>query len=339
MTIRVLIVDDSATVRQILKRELSRDPGIEVIGAAPDPFVARDMIVRDKPDVITLDIEMPRMDGLTFLRKLMQHHPLPVIIVSSLSQKGSEIALEALDSGAIEVLGKPGTSFSIGDLGIELIDKIKAASKATVTARKPRTNEQQPRLSLTETTHKVVAIGASTGGTQALEQVLTALPANSPAIAIVQHMPENFTKSFADRLNSVCAVEVREAVDGDSMQVGRVLIAPGSKHMMLARSGAQYRVVVKDGPLVSRHRPSVDVLFKSVAKFGGKNAVGIILTGMGRDGAEGLKAMRDAGARTVAEDESTCVVYGMPREAAKLGGAEFVLPLGDVAAKMLSLAT
>lgn len=339
MKTRVLIVDDSAVVRQIFARELSRDPAIEVAGTATDPFVARDMIVAMKPDVITLDIEMPRMDGITFLRKLMHYHPLPVIIVSSLTAHGGELALEAIEAGAVDVMCKPGASYTVGDMSVELIDKIKAAARIKVLP-KPGAAMQPAvaRLSMTRTTHRVVAIGASTGGTQAIQQVLMAMPANAPGIVIVQHMPEHFTRSFADRLNELCAIEVREAVDGDTVSPGRALIAPGNFHMLLRRSGAVYQVAVKEGPLVSRHRPSVDVLFRSVARFAGRNAVGVIMTGMGSDGAAGLKEMRDAGADTIAEDEASCVVFGMPREAIAAGAAGHVEPLARIPQKILELA-
>ncbi|MBX7255040.1 MAG: chemotaxis response regulator protein-glutamate methylesterase [Candidatus Hydrogenedentes bacterium] len=339
--IRVLIVDDSAMVREILSRELARDPEIEVIGTAPDPYVARDKIVELKPDVLTLDIEMPRMDGITFLRKLMQHFPLPVIVVSSLTKKGGDLALEALDAGAVEVMCKPGAAYTVGDMSVALIDKIKAASRVAVAKRaaaKPKAVGTQVRLSMTRTTNKVIAIGASTGGTEALTDVLTALPANAPGIVIVQHMPEHFTRSFADRLNSLCAIQVKEAEDGDTVTPGKALIAPGNYHMVLRRSGARYYVEVKTGPLVSRHRPSVDVLFKSAAKYAGQNAVGVIMTGMGADGSAGLLEMRQQGASTIAQDEASCVVFGMPKEAIALGAAEFVLPLASIPSRMLQLA-
>jgi two-component system chemotaxis response regulator CheB len=337
--IRVLVVDDSAVVRQILTNELSRDSQVEVIGAAPDPYAARDKIVALQPDVITLDIEMPRMDGITFLRKLMHYHPMPVVVVSSLSPQGSELAIEALEAGAVEVLSKPGPAYSVGDLSSALIEAIKAAScaKGRVRARAVTADAPAARLSLARTTNKVVAVGASTGGTQALQTFLTAMPPNAPGTVIVQHMPAQFTRSFADRLNGQCAVEVREARDGDSVAPGKALIAPGNLHMVLRRSGASYQVEVQSGPLVGRHRPSVDVLFKSVAKYAGTNAVGVIMTGMGSDGAEGLKAMHDGGAATIAQDEASSVVFGMPHAAIKLGAVDHVLPLDAIARKVLLL--
>ena len=339
--IRVLIVDDSAVVRTMLSRELQRDPRIKVVGCAPDPYVARDMIIELNPDVLTLDVEMPRMDGVTFLRKLMQHHPMPVIVLSSLTQEGTATAIEALEAGAVEVLHKPGSSYSVGELTPVLAAAIKNAARATVRPRAAGI-AAPPRIggahSLAETTDKIFAIGASTGGVQALTEVLTALPATAPGIVIVQHMPEKFTASFAKRLDTMCQVRVKEAADGDSVVNGRALIAPGGKHMLLRRSGARYYVEIKDGPQVHHQKPSVDVLFNSVAKYGGANAVGAILTGMGADGAAGLLAMRRAGASTLAQDEATCVVFGMPMEAIKCGAAESVVPLGRVAGKMLALA-
>lgn len=342
MPIRVLIVDDSAVVRNILQNELGRDPEIEVVGTAPDPYVARDKIVQLQPDVVTLDVEMPRMDGVTFLRKLMFHFPLPVIVVSSLTEKGGDLAMEALDSGAVDVMCKPGAAYAIGDLSVELIDKIKAASRVTVTKVDPRTRKQtraaSQRLAMTRTTNKVVAIGASTGGTKAIETVLTAMPATAPGIVIVQHMPEHFTKSFAERLDSLCAIEVKESEDGDTVTPGRAIIARGNHHMVLRRSGARYYVQVKGGPLVCRQRPAAEVLFKSVARYAGQNAVGAILTGMGNDGAQGLLKMREEGAHTIAQDEKSCVVFGMPKEAIKAGAAETVVPLEQVAQTILDLA-
>ncbi|PKK89928.1 MAG: chemotaxis response regulator protein-glutamate methylesterase [Candidatus Wallbacteria bacterium HGW-Wallbacteria-1] len=338
--IRVLIVDDSAVVRQIFTRELSRDPAIEVVGTAPDPYVARDKVVSLKPDVITLDVEMPRMDGITFLKKLMVHFPMPVIVVSSLTAKGGELALEALEAGAVDVMAKPGAAYTVGDMSVELIEKIKGASRIVVSRQKKVATPPAAvkTLAMTRTTNKIIAIGASTGGTQALTKVLTALPANSPGILIVQHMPEHFTRSFADRLNQLCSIEVKEAQNGDMVSPGRCLIAPGNFHMLLKRSGANYLVDVKTGPLVSGHRPSVDVLFKSVAMYAGRNAVGVIMTGMGADGSRGLLEMRQSGARTLAQDENSCIVYGMPKEAVAIGAAEQVLHLDGIAARMLDMA-
>lgn len=339
--IRVLVVDDSAVVRQVFTKELSGAAGIEVVGTAPDPFVARDKIVSLEPDVITLDVEMPRMDGITFLRKLMRHHPIPVIVVSSLTPKGGDLALEAMDCGAVDVMCKPGQAYSVGEMSIDLIQKIRAASRVRVKKAEPGAREKKPpqaRLAMTRTTNKIIAIGTSTGGTEALAKILPQFPSNSPGIVIVQHMPEHFTRSFANRLNELCALEVKEAADGDSVVPGRALIAPGNFHMMLKRSGARYFVQVKSGPLVSRHRPSVDVLLKSVARYAGANAVGAILTGMGSDGAEGLKEMRDAGAATLAQDQKTCVIFGMPKEAIAAGGVDEIQPLSKVAERILKLA-
>ncbi|OGH98219.1 MAG: chemotaxis response regulator protein-glutamate methylesterase [Candidatus Margulisbacteria bacterium GWF2_38_17] len=339
LKVRVLIVDDSSVVRQIFSRELARDPEIEVVGSAPDPYVARDMIVQTNPDVVTLDVEMPRMDGITFLKKLMRYYPVPVIVVSSLTRQGGELALEAIESGAVDVMCKPGESYTVGDMAIELIDKIKAAARVKVQKKDAAqiTKKTPGFLSLTRTTNKVIAIGASTGGTQALQSILSVMPANSPGIVIVQHMPEHFTRSFAARLNEESQMEVKEAEDGDTVIPGKALIAPGNYHMVLRRSGAVYYVQVKKGPLVSRHRPSVDVLFKSVSRFAGRNAIGVILTGMGNDGASGMKEMKDAGALTVAQDENSCIVFGMPKEAIKSGGVDFVVPLHEIPQKVISL--
>lgn len=338
--IRVLVVDDSAVVRQIFQSQISLDPEIEVVGTAPDPYVARDKIVSLKPDVVTLDIEMPRMDGITFLGKLMRYYPLPVIVVSSLTPRGGELAMAALDAGAVDVMCKPGPSYSVGDMARELIKKIKAAARADVRKRAEVVSQQSMReqLSMIKTTNKVVAIGASTGGTQALQTVLTAMPGTAPGMVIVQHMPEQFTRAFAERLDGICEIAVKEAEDGDTVRPGLALIAPGNLHMMLRRSGAVYLVQVKTGPQVCHQRPSVDVLFKSVAKYGGANAVGVILTGMGADGADGMKEMHDEGAVCVAQDEASCVVFGMPREAIARGGVDHVVPLSAVARKILELA-
>jgi two-component system chemotaxis response regulator CheB len=339
--IKVLIVDDSAIVRQILSKELGRAPDIQVVATAPDPFIARDKIIQFAPDVMTLDIEMPRMDGLTFLRKVMQHRPIPTIVVSSLTPKGSSMAMEALAAGAIDVISKPGQSYTVGDMTMVLIDQIRAASRVSFDKidriRKNISAEPPQRLSLLQTTNKIIAIGASTGGTVAIEYLLKQLPANSPGIVIVQHMPAQFTTSFANRLNDLCAIKVREAVSNDTIIPGTALVAPGNFHMLVKRSGARYYVDIKDGPQVFHQRPSVEVMFNSVAKYVGANAVGIILTGMGADGASGLKQMREAGARTIAQDEASSVVWGMPGEAVKLDAAEFVLPLSHISRKALTL--
>ncbi len=340
--IRVLIVDDSAVVRKLLREGLDREPDIEVVGTAPDPYVAREKIVSLKPDVITLDIEMPRMDGLTFLRKLMAHYPLPVIIVSSLTQAGGEMAMEALEAGAVEVMCKPGGSFSVGDMTLQLADKIRAAARVNVRARAAaaaeRASAAPPRtLAMTKTTNKIIAIGASTGGTEAILEVLRRFPPSIAGIVIVQHMPAKFTTSFAKRLDSLCQIRVKEAEEGDSIVPGIALLAPGNFHMMMRRSGARYYVNVRKGPLVWHQRPAVDVLFNSVATYGGPNAIGVLLTGMGKDGAEGLLKMRQAGARTIAQDERTSVVFGMPKEAITLGAAEKVLPLDQIAEAVIEM--
>lgn len=335
MSTKVLIVDDSAVVRQILTRELSRTGDIEVVGTAPDPYVARDKIVQLRPDVVTLDVEMPRMDGITFLRKLMKHYPLPVIIVSSLTGKGSDLAMEALESGAVDVMCKPGGSYSVGDMSECLIEKIKAAAcvdiRKQISLRSQKDESPVKRLSLTRTTEKIIAIGASTGGTEAVRAVIEAFPANAPGTVVVQHMPAHFTRSFASRLNALCAVEVKEAEDGDRVVPGTVLIAPGNRHMVLRRSGARYHVEIKDGPLVYHQRPAVEVLFNSVASYAGPNSVGVILTGMGKDGAKGLLAMRKAGAFTIAQNEESSVVWGMPGEAVRIGAAQKVVHLRKMA--------
>ena len=338
--VRVIVVDDSFIVRNVLQKELSKDPMVEVVGVAADPFFARDMIVDLKPDAITLDIEMPRMDGLTFLGKLMEHMPLPVVVLSSLAPAGSKVALEAIDGGAVEVMCKPSSAFSVGDMATVLIDKIKAAALVPKSKLKKvvRGNTPVERLSMTDTTHKVVAIGASTGGTTALEEIFAKLPANGPGIVVVQHMPEHFTKAFADRVDGYCAMHVKEAEDGEQIHPGKILIAPGgASHMTLARSGARYIVRLKEGPLIGRHRPSINVMFKSVAKFAGNNSVGIILTGMGADGAEGLTLMRSEGAKTIAQDEKSCVVFGMPKVAIEMDGADYVESLDNIPARLLKL--
>jgi two-component system chemotaxis response regulator CheB len=343
--IGVMVIDDSAVVRQVVKQALDMDPSIEVIGAASDPLFAMQKMRERWPDVIVLDIEMPRMDGLTFLKKIMAEHPTPVVICSSLTTKGAETTLQALSAGAVTIITKPTAKLKqfLEDSSNQLIGAVKAAARANVSRLVPKAITPAaavpPKLTadailsapgsgaMAQTTERVIAMGTSTGGTQALEAVLTALPRMVPGIVVVQHMPEKFTASFAERLNSLCQVEVKEAQNNDRVIPGRVLIAPGGRHMLLKRSGAQYLVEVVDGPLVSRHKPSVDVLFRSVAKAAGKNAIGIIMTGMGDDGAHGMKEMFDVGAHTIAQDERTCVVFGMPKEAIKLGGVQEVLPL------------
>ena len=347
--IRVLIVDDSASVRQMMTQVLSADPAIEVIAAASDPFVAARYIKDQLPDVITLDVEMPRMDGITFLRKIMSQCPLPVVMCSSLTEEGSETLLQALDAGAVDVILKPqmGVADFLAEQHQHIRDVVKGAARARVTRRDERVLlRPQEKLSadavlpapgtraMSRTTEQIVCIGASTGGTEALREVLEALPANAPGIVIVQHMPEHFTRTFAQRLDALCEVSVKEAEDGDTVMRGHVLIAPGGRHTLLARQGARYLVSVRDGPLVSRHRPSVDVLFRSAAQSAGANAVGVILTGMGDDGAQGLLEMRQAGARTIAQDEASSVVFGMPKEAIARGAAERVVPLGQVAREL-----
>jgi len=336
---KVLIVDDSAIVRKVLAEKLNAFPDIEVVGTAPDPFVARDKIVALHPHVLTLDIEMPRMDGITFLRKLMKHHPMPVIVLSSLTPKGSKTAVEALSAGAVDIICKPGPAHSVADTVDGLVDKIKIASKAHLTkATSSQATAPPKRLHMTETTNKIFAIGASTGGVHALERVLSVLPANAPGTLVVQHMPAHFTTSFANRLNNQCAMTIKEAADGDTVIPGRVLIAPGANHMRLQRSGAKYYVSVKPGQRVCRQMPSVEVLFDSVAKYAGANAIGAILTGMGNDGANGLLNMRKTGSHTVAQDESSCVVFGMPKEAIQVGAVEKVAPLDDIAQILLRYA-
>ncbi len=340
--IRVLVVDDSAVVRKVLSAELSKASDIQVVGTAIDPYAARDKICQLKPDVITLDMEMPRMDGLTFLAKLMRFHPLPVVVVSSLTPEGSETALAALEAGAVEVVSKPGGSYSVANISRMLVEKIRAASRAKffqpakigekVAAAPPK--PAPPKF--LNTTHKILAIGASTGGTEALKNVLLGLPADTPGTVIVQHMPENFTAAFAQRLNGLCAMEVREARNHDAVVPGLALIAPGNFHMVLRRSGARYSVVVKDGPQVHHQRPAVDVLFHSVAQTAGPNAVGVILTGMGADGAEGLRAMRDAGSHNLAQDEASCVVFGMPREAIRMEAQHEIVPLDRMAGRVIT---
>jgi two-component system, chemotaxis family, protein-glutamate methylesterase/glutaminase len=343
--IRVLVVDDSAVVRKVFSDELSRENDIEVIGTAPDPYVARDLIVHLKPDVVTLDIEMPRMDGLTFLRKLMKYFPLPVIIVSSLTREGGALALEAMDIGAVDVISKPGEAYSVGDMSIQLAEKIRAAARVDMAQRaQMATAERRPeaqvlaaKRSLSQSTNKIIAIGASTGGTEAIKAVLTRFPPTIPGILIVQHMPANFTTSFAKRLDSLCQIRVREAEDGDTLMPGTALLAPGNFHMVMRRSGSRYYVNIKTGPLVCHQRPAADVLFNSVAAYGGSNVVGVILTGMGRDGAQGMLKMKEAGARTIAQDEKSCVVFGMPKEAIKTGAVDKVVPLDRISQAVMDM--
>ena len=336
--IRVLVVDDSALVREVLARGLAADPEIEVVGTASDPYIARDKIVQLRPDVLTLDVEMPRMDGVEFLRRLMPQYPLPVLMVSALTQKGKQITLEALEAGAVDFVTKPTTDVARGlsEMIYDLRSKVKIASKANVSGWKKEGSKPVPRSpaatrSLAESTDKVIAIGASTGGTEAIREVITAVPPDTPGVVIVQHMPAGFTKMFAERLNTQCAMEVKEAATGDRVMTGRVLVAPGDYHMQLIRSGGMYQVNCAGGDTVCGHRPSVEVLFNSVARAAGANAIGIMLTGMGHDGADAMVAMRKAGARTLAQNEATSVVFGMPKEAYTRGGAEQLYPIDRIA--------
>lgn len=338
--IRLLIVDDSALVRKVLTMELSKCRDIEVVGSAADPYVARDKIVRLRPDVITLDLEMPRMNGLALLAKLMKYYPLPVVVVSSLTPKNSEAAIKALELGAVEVICKPGSAFRTPEISNQLIHAVRAAASAHIT-KQQGTSETPATSSAThpfpfQAANKVLAIGASTGGTQAIESILRDLPPASPGTVIVQHMPEQFTTSFAKRLDQISQMEVREARDGDSVGPGVALVAPGNRHMLLQQSGARYLVRVKTGPAVNHHRPSVDVLFQSVSRSAGSSAVGVLLTGMGTDGAKGLLAMHEKGAYTLAQDEETCVVFGMPREAVKLGAVDDVIPIQHIPRAIVS---
>jgi two-component system chemotaxis response regulator CheB len=350
--LQVLVVDDSAVVRQTLADILSADPGIGQVETASDPYVAAEKLRGFLPDVITLDIEMPRMDGLTFLHKLMTQHPIPVVICSSLAEDGCDTTLRALELGAMDIITKPklGTKLFLEEAHIRICDAVKAAAGAQ--RRKPDALPSltvQPKLTadavlakgssqaMIQTTERIVAVGASTGGTEALREFLQALPVDCPGLVIVQHMPEKFTAAFAKRLDSICAVQIKEAEDGDTVLRGRALIAPGNRHTLLKRSGARYYVEVKDGPLVSRHRPSVDVLFRSVARYAGRNAVGVIMTGMGDDGALGMVEMKEAGATNLAQDEASCVVFGMPAEAIKHGGVHKVMPLSGLAGEALRL--
>jgi len=335
--IKVLIVDDSAVVRKILSKTLSDYKDIEVVGTAPDPYVARDLIVELKPDVITLDIEMPKMDGLTFLAKIMKHFPIPVVIVSSLTRNSKEMTIKALELGAVDVVSKPGSSFSIDDLEEVLVEKIRIASRAIIKKKNNSVLSSSISKIKIDTTQKFLAVGSSTGGTEALRVLLENLPKSFPGIVIVQHMPPGFTKSLAIRLNELCNMEVKEAEDGDSISVGRVLIAPGNYHMAVLRMGAKYIIKLNQGSRVQFQRPSVDVLFKSVAMEAGKNAIGVILTGMGADGAEGIKMMRNAQAHTIAQDEESCVVYGMPRKAVEIGGVDTIMSLYKMPEYLVSI--
>lgn len=351
--IRVLIVDDAAVAREAISSVLNADPEIEVMATAADPFIAAQKMQKEIPDVIILDVEMPRMDGLTFLKKIMHQHPLPVIMCSSLAESGSETVIKAMEYGAVDIIQKPrmGTKAFLEESRMRICDAVKAASSARVLpVEHPMPSQRvQPKLTadavlppgsscaMLETTEKVVVVGASTGGTEALREFLMQFPADAPGIVIVQHMPENFTAAFAKRLDGLCNLTVKEAAEGDSVIRGRALIAPGNRHTLLQRSGARYYVSIKDGPLVSRHRPSVDVLFRSAARYAGKNCIGVIMTGMGDDGAKGMKEMKDAGAVNIAQDEESCVVYGMPKEAVKAGGVDVILPLSRIASKVMQL--
>lgn len=349
--IKVMIVDDSALVRQMLTALLNRDPGIEVIATASDPVFASRKIAHEKPDVITLDMEMPRMNGITFLERLMDQFPIPVVVISSLTARGSELSLKALDAGAVEVIAKPRmvNEQFFEESAILITDAVKAAAQTRPHRNHNRNFSRiEPRLTadsviqltknavtIRNTTEKIIVAGASTGGTTAIQTFLSALPADCPGIVIVQHMPELFTRAFADRLDKICRVTVKEAVHGEQVTPGKALIAPGNKHLLINRSGARYTVEVNEGPLVNRHRPSVDVLFRSAAKYAGPNAMGLIMTGMGDDGARGLLEMRQAGAYTVAQDEASCIVYGMPKAAVALDAASVILPLDRIASHMV----
>jgi two-component system chemotaxis response regulator CheB len=349
--VRVLVVDDSAFVRQALKEILESDPEIEVMGVASDPYVAVERIRHEVPDVMTLDVEMPRMDGLTFLEKIMTQHPIPVVICSTLTANGSDVALAALEKGAVEIITKPklGAREFFEESRVTICDVVKSAARAALHKRPQRSSPQiSPKLTadavlapppashaMIQTTEKVVVVGASTGGTEALREFLEALPLDAPGMVIVQHMPEQFTARFAQRLDGLCRITVKEAENGDYVLRGQALIAPGNRHLLLKRSGARYYVEIKDGPLVSRHRPSVDVLFRSAARYGGRNVVGVIMTGMGDDGAKGMLEMKEAGAFNIAQDEASCVVFGMPAEAIRAGAVERVLPLNCIAAEVV----
>ncbi len=347
-TIKVLIVDDSSVVRNTLSETLSSDRNIEVMAVASDPYIAARKMREEIPDVITLDVEMPRMDGITFLQKIMSQHPIPVVICSSLAEDRSETVMKAIEYGAVEIIQKPklGTKQFLEESKILICDAVKAAASARP-KKIAKNRTVAPKLTadavlakarnraMVKTTEKVVAVGASTGGTEALRVLFEALPSDAPGMVVVQHMPENFTRAFAQRLNESCQVSIKEAQNNDTVLRGQVLIAPGSHHMLLKRSGAKYYVEIKHGPLVSRHRPSVDVLFRSAARYAGKNAVGVIMTGMGDDGAKGMLEMKQTGAYTIAQDEATSVVFGMPNEAIKRGGVDKILPLGALAGTVM----
>ena len=346
--IRVLTVDDSALMRQVLATLLVKDPDIEVVGSAPDPYIAREKIKALNPDVLTLDVEMPKMDGLTFLEKLMRGHPMPVVMVSSLTEAGCQTTLRALELGAVDFITKPKIDLREGmeEVAFDLIAKVKAAAQANVRGKRVGDKGQAESLAsrhasalssaMIKTTDTIIAIGSSTGGTEAVKDVLEVLPPNTPPILITQHMPERFTKTWADRLNSLSRISVKEAEDGDSVLPGHALVAPGNYHMTLVRSGARYSVKISQGEPVNRHRPSVDVMFGSVAEYAGANTVGVILTGMGGDGAKGMLKIKQAGGYTIAQDEASCVVFGMPKEAIKLGGVDKVLPLTEISAAMMA---
>lgn len=353
--IRVLIVDDSAVVRQSLEDLLNEADDIEVMGTAADPYFAVERIAKQVPDVVVLDVEMPRMDGITFLRKIMSQHPIPVVMCSSLTIRGAETTFHALEYGAVEIILKPkmGLKEFFEESKITIQDTVRAAARARIRPIADRPLRKDAPLkklnadavlslpaarAMVRTTERIVVVGASTGGTEALRIFLEAMPVDCPGIVIVQHMPEKFTTAFAERLNGICAIQVKEAEDGDSVIRGRALIGPGNRHILVKRSGARYFVSVKDGPLVTRHRPSVDVLFRSAARYAGKNVVGVIMTGMGDDGAQGMKEMKDAGAENIAQDEATSVVFGMPREAILRGGVDHILPLTSITAKVIELA-
>jgi two-component system, chemotaxis family, protein-glutamate methylesterase/glutaminase len=351
--IRALIVDDSALVRQLLTEILNSDPSIEVVGSAPDPYIAREKIKKLNPDVLTLDVEMPRMDGITFLRNLMRLRPMPVLMVSSLTEQGADMTFQALEIGAIDFVSKPkvDVAHSLEQYSEEIIEKVKTAARARIHTRPAAAApiQVQPKLSADavleshqrmhlKTTERVIAIGASTGGTEAIKDILAHMPADSPGIVITQHMPEAFTASFAQRMDSLSPMVVREAKDGDQIFSGHAFIAPGNRHLLVARSGARYICKINDGPPVNRHRPSVDVLFRSVADNVGPNGVGVILTGMGDDGAQGMREMHEAGIPTFAQDEKTSVVWGMPGSAVKLGAIDEVLPLERISTRILAIA-